>query len=344
MKTKWMLDTHGDPLGAIRKFIGVLWQAAKLEGMLVPLNGTPSDIAEVQLIKDSGQLEDVNPFKPLMTLNTASLVPQEFNKHPGSHLGAMMRPCEQRALIEMVKHNGFSPDQFLTICVDCLGTFPSEDYVWRAKRKGEAEQLTQEALQFARQGGISAYRYRSACQVCTAPEADGADINISVLGLPVRKHVLVTAGDEDTAERLRLDQITDVQADPSLIAQHERTLAKVIERNRRTYDRVLSGLADILPTNLDALIEQLETCTNCQECLDVCPICVVDRPHRAEDGKYVPEEITRWMISCSGCGVCESDCPKHLPLNAIFLHIRSQLAEMYDYSPGASLHEPLPLI
>lgn len=344
MKTQWMLDTHGDPLGTLRQFVRTVWQGADLEGMLVPLNGSPSAIAEASLIKDSGQLDDFNPFKPLMILNAASLIPKVLNTHPDSHFGAIMRPCELRALIEMVKHNGFSTDQVLTICVDCLGTFPVEDYEWRAKRKGEPENLTEEALRFARQGGIGAYRYRSACQVCTDPEARSADINIGVLGLPVRQYVLITARDEDTAVRLHLDEITDVQANPTLVAQHERLLAKLVERNRRTYERVISGLGDILPTDLDALIDQLESCENCQDCLNVCPICVIDHPRLAEDGKYVREDVTRWMISCSGCGICESACPQHLPLNAIFLHIRTQLAESHGYSPGGSPKEPLPLM
>jgi Pyruvate/2-oxoacid:ferredoxin oxidoreductase delta subunit len=244
----------------------------------------------------------------------------------------------------MVKHNGFSYDDILTICVDCLGTFSVEDYDWRAKRKGEPEKLTHEALQFARQGGIGTYRYRAACQVCTAPEARNADLNIGVLGLPVRQYILVTARDEGTARRLRLNEITDDQAAPASIAQHERLTSKVVERNRRTYERVINGLADVLPRDLEALIAQLESCANCQECLEACPICVVDRPHRAEEGVYNREDVARWMISCSGCGMCESSCPKHLPLNAIFLYIRTQLAESHSYLPGDSLQKPLPLM
>lgn len=344
MKTQWILDTHGDPLGTLRQFVSAVWQRAGLQGMLVPMNGSQNAIAEAQLIKDPGQLDDVNPFKPMMTLNTAILIPDTLNENPDLHLGAMMRPCELRALIEMVKHNGFSTDDVLTICTDCLGTFPVEDYGWRADRKGTPGKLTQEALQFARQGGISAYRYRSACQVCTAPDARSAHINIGVLGLPVREHFLVSARDEGTAERLDLDEITDDQASPVLVTQHDRMLAKIVERNRRTYERVVSGLTGVLPENLDALIEQLHSCENCQDCLDVCPICVVDHPRRAEDGKYLREDITRWMISCSGCGMCEDACPRHLPLNAIFLHIRAQLAESYGYSPGHSSQEQLPLL
>jgi len=163
------------------------------------------------------------------------------------------------------------------------------------------------------------------------------------LGLPVRQNILISARDEDTAKSLRLDEITDVQASSALVTQHDRALAKIIERNAHTYERVVSGLTGVLPVDLDALIEQLQSCKNCQDCLDVCPICVVDQPQRAEDGKYVREDVTRWMISCSGCGICEDVCPKHLPLNAIFLHIRAQLAESY-YSPGHSSHEQIPIM
>jgi formate dehydrogenase subunit beta len=342
MKTQWILDTHGDPLGTLRQFVNAVWEGAALEAMLVPLNGRQNVIAEAQLIRDSGQLDNVNPFKPLMTLNTANLIPDTIKENSGLHIGAMMRPCELRAMIEMVKHDGFSTNDVLTICADCLGTFPVEDFRWRADRKGTPGKLTQETLQFARQGGISAYRYRPACQVCPAPDARGAHINIGVLGLPVRQNILVSARDEETAERLRLDEITDDQASQALIAQHDRTLAKIVERNRQYYERLASGLSEVLPKDLDELIDQMHSCEICQNCLDVCPICVVGYPQRAEDGKYIREDVARWIISCSGCGMCEDACPKHLPLNAIFLHIRAQLAGSYDYSPGHSSQEQLP--
>ena len=66
MKTQWMLDTHGDPLGTLKQFLRTVWQGADLEGMLVPLNGSPSVVAEARLIKDFVQIDNVNPFKPLI--------------------------------------------------------------------------------------------------------------------------------------------------------------------------------------------------------------------------------------------------------------------------------------
>lgn len=343
MKTQWMLETNSDPLGVLRKFVDNVWQQSSLEGMLVSTNSTPETTIKPRLLEAPEQLNKVNPFIPLMTVNAAKLVPDLMREHPQERLGAMLRPCEMRTLIEMVKHDSFTLDDFLTICVDCLGTFPAEDFQWRVERKGNLEKLTQEALQFARLGGMVAYRYRAACQVCTSQGAHGADLNVGVLGLPVRQHLLVTSRDEATAECLHLDKIANSEANPSLVAQHERFLTKLAKRNSRIHERAINALADSLPKDVDTLVSQLESCGSCQDCLDECPVCLVDYPRRGEDGRYVRDDIARWMVSCAGCGMCEQICPKHLPLNAIFIHIRQQLAESLDYSPGYSLHEPLPL-
>ena len=168
-----------------------------------------------KLLNDA-QLEEVNPFKPLMMENASRQVPRLRAERPNARLGALLRPCEMRALIEMVKHDSFDLDGFLTVSVDCLGTFPADEYEWRAARKESNDSLTRETIQFVKQGGILAYRYRSACQMCVSPEASSADLNINVLGLPARQHILVRARDEATAERLKLDAITDGVAEPHI--------------------------------------------------------------------------------------------------------------------------------
>ena len=46
------------------------------------------------------------------------------------------------------------------------------------------------------------------------------------------------------------------------------------------WTRVDEGLGGLLPADVDAVIRQLESCGDCQNCMDVCPICSVDRPER----------------------------------------------------------------
>lgn len=356
MNDQWSLDTHGDPLGKVHSFIRQIWLEYNLDGMLVTMNGGNEAHATPHYVTDVASIDNINPFKPLMEINAARLIPGLLEDNPGVSIGALLRPCEMRALTEMTKHASFKMDHLLTISVDCLGTLPADEYQWRLERveknlpadeSSSAEnydELAHEVLKFARQGGIIPYRYRSACQVCTSPAAKQADINIHILGLPVRQQMLVSVADPQSAKTIHLEKLSDGSADKALVIQHERILSKMCERHQRTMDRVNEGLGSLLPLDVDAVIRQLESCGDCQNCMDVCPICFVDRPDRNTDGHYDRSGVMRWLVSCAGCGMCEQSCPNHLPISAIFAHIRQQLAQQWEYVPGRSLSDPLPLI
>jgi formate dehydrogenase (coenzyme F420) beta subunit len=336
MKDYWILETHGDPLGTVNKFVNTLWTNSSLDGMLVSQNALDHDDAGMRLLEHPKQFEQVNPFKPLMTFNAAKYVPQSLEAHPNARLGALLRPCEMRALTEMAKRAPINLDRLLTICIDCLGTYPADDVHWRSERKGSMEGLGYEALQFARQGGIVAYRYRSACQMCSSPDANGGDINIFVIGLPVRQYILVQPRAEAAAEKYMFHKITAGKADEELLGQRQRVIWKLAERHNRTRERVTSGLADLIPADVNALITQFQKCGDCQDCLNACPICAVDYPRREANGAYKHEDVIRWLVSCAGCGMCEQACVNHLPLSAIFGSVQKQIAETLEFQPGYS--------
>jgi formate dehydrogenase subunit beta len=343
MNTHWRIDTHGDPIGAVIKFAQTLWETHHLDGMIAPVNGSDTPQVQPKLIQDPEILQQVNPFKPVMTVNSARLVPHYLELHPSATFGVLLRPCEMRALIEMGKHDSFTLDRINTICVDCLGTLPIEDYEWRAQRKGSGDDLTQEALQFARQGGILAYRYRSACQMCSEPEARVADININVLGLPVRQHILIQTKDPEISEELHLSELTDGPAEPGLVEQHKRMIFKLAQRHRHTMERLFETLAEYLPADINTLTDQLKDCGDCRRCMDACPICSMVQPIKDSRGDYDRNQIIHWLISCVGCGMCEQACPKHLPLSATFGYIRERLSQEYNYTPGHTLELPASL-
>jgi len=313
MNTNWMIQTHGNPLGALHKFVKTLWEQAQLDAMVIPPNNGKF------VLESPDELEHVNPFQPLMKLNTARLVVDTAKKYPGKRLGAMLRPCEMRALNEMAARGAFKRDEVLAICTDCLGTFPAEEYEWRKERSSKG--LTKETLRFAPLGGISAYRYRPACQMCAEPGATEGDVNIGIFGLPVRQSMLVNAHDG----ALILESITDGVATDDLVDKREHTLAKISERHVRTRGRVLKSLDEDLPADLQELLLQFESCEDCQACMNVCPICSVDEPRKDASGKLVREDVVNWLLSCAGCGMCEQSCPQHQPLSVIFSHIREQI-------------------
>jgi formate dehydrogenase subunit beta len=313
------LNTKGDPLGTVDHFVRQVWQETGLDGMILPSDKKN----ELRLVEHPSGLGEFNPFQPLMLMNIAGLVPAMLQQHPQGRYGILLRPCELRALNEVVERKEIDSGRFLTICVDCLGTFADDEYEWRSVRKGSDAGLTKEALQFAPQGGIAAYRYRAACQMCISPGARSADVNLGVLGLPVRQSILVDC----QPDLLDWSQITDKPADPALNKKRSLMLSKLVERHTQTRDRVLSGLIEVLPANVDVLLDQFEDCGNCQTCMQACPICTASPLLRNRDGHYVRQDVINWLMDCAGCGMCEQSCPRHLPLSIIFTHVKRSLEE-----------------
>ena len=228
MNVNRIVDVHnGDTLGALRTFLAGFWDRFGADAMLAPCESPDSCAITTRLVTERNGLSSVNPFAPLMVSNAARPVKQYMEEHVTSRLIALLRPCELRVLVELLNRNGNRPSDTrpILVGVDCLGTFPAEEYEWRAEKYG-AEQVTREMLQFARQGGILPYRYRFACQMCGAPmPPEVADVTIDVLGLPAREVILITARDEAAARRLRLDQITDATAtDSQRVASAKRLL------------------------------------------------------------------------------------------------------------------------
>jgi len=342
MDTHWIIETNGDPLQSVKLFLAVVWKGFNLEKMIVPADGNLSPNALPLILENVNQLERINPFRPIMTSNTAKFIPNMVLDNPDMPLGVILRPCELRSYIEMRKHKPFPTDKLLTICVDCLGTYPIEEFQWRSSRKGSAEGLSWEALKHAKQGILVPYRFRPACQICTSPDARGANINLGIIGIPVRKYLLVNT-DQAMDNIFREENFTSFsEANQEIIEIREKMLAKITERNGRVRDRIMRGLSDVLPANIDELIDHLSDCGSCQKCILNCPICSVDLPQKANTGKYRKEDVMRWLISCSGCGMCEQVCPQDQPLVTIFGFIRDQLTESLKYVPGRSWEEALP--
>ena len=322
MNGSYFMDTHGDPLGAVQSVIATAWDQYNLDHLMVSINGS----SKMDILDSPDQLNLVNPFRPLMTKNAAKHIPNILEENPGMRFGVVLRPCEMRALTATGERNPLPPDRLLTICVDCLGTYPVDDYQWRAERKGSQERLAWESLHFARQGGIAAYRYRSACQACRTPISSGADINIGVIGLPVRQKIML-----ETSESIHAANLAgEVEQNQSLLEQREYIITKLLERGLQTRQRLIKNLDSILPGDVDALIQQFALCGECRECFDSCPLCTAEYPAKDESGHYHRRQVKEWMISCAGCGMCEQACPNHLPLVTIFNQIREQLIDLSE--------------
>ena len=53
--------------------------------------------------------------------------------------------------------------------------------------------------------------------------------------------------------------------------------------------------------------------------------------------------LSHMAISCVGCGLCTEACPNNIPVFNIFRLVGYQVQKAFDYVPGRSLEEELPL-
>ena len=333
MKTSWMLETDGDPLGAVRQFLMELWPYAGLSGMLVPVYQEDGTRVIPGLVEDPAQLGQADPFAPMISINAAQLVPELGQAHPNARLGAVLRACEARAFTTMAERKRIKADSWLVIGVDCLASFPAVDFEWRVNRAGSVERLSREALRFARLGGIASYRYRHACQMCASPAVQEADLTIELLGLPAKQTVLITAKNREVSKKLRLQELTDGSTPPALVARREATLAVLAGRRRRAFERMVQALADDAPAEVKSLLAHLASCAPCQKCLEACPVFSGDFHPTKDGGKESVQAAGQWLAACVACGMCEDACPKHLPLTVIIGRIKRAALDVAGLAP-----------
>ena len=351
MGTQWVLQTNGNPLATVRKFLGEVWLRDNLEGMLIPAYDHNLLCTQPLLLEVPSQLENADPFLPLTLVEIAGYAVQLAKQRPDAHLGIILRSCENRTLEYFLqspliaRRAGVPLSNWLIISVDCLSSYPVEDYTWRFNKSGSTEPMTHESLNFARRGGIAPYRYRPACQMCTLPAAQEADLVIGLLGLPVFEEILIITKDQATADRLDLSRITNNPASPALITRRSQMIETLNERRSNFWKRAVSELSNDMPggsrtgslgykPQVAEFIEMLRNCAPCQACLEACPI--YDSELLFRKGLYFNPEmscdegsdqitiICHWLAACISCGMCEDVCPKHKPLTAVIGRIRDK--------------------
>jgi ferredoxin len=323
MNTSWIIHTKGDPLSTTRQFLHDLWVQSDLEGILVPIYQEGGSIAPT-LLKDPEELSTADPYVSVMTMQAAHIITEISRQKPGVELAAVVRPCEARVINFLAKSGKLELDNWLLIGVDCLAPFPDEDFAWRVERIGSIERLTEQSLQFARQGGIAAYRFRDACQACTSPFPGDVDLAIGLLGLPVHQFMMITTRNMGIAERLGLRFLIDGWVWPSIMAQRFDTLEALGERRTRVREEMVDELPTKSPDNTGDLVDMLADCAPCRLCLEACPIC--SELGLANNGILAdPATAERWLAACVQCGLCEEACPKHRPLTSIIGRINRQL-------------------
>jgi len=147
----------------------------------------------------------------------------------------------------------------------------------------------------------------------------------------------------------------------------EKKVKELIELRKRKREEAQAKLKPKV-VGLDSLLDTFSKCINCHNCQSVCPICYCrqcyfesdnvklpfdDYLMRAESKgalRFLPDTLlfhigrmTHMSFSCVGCGACEDACPMSIEVAQIFIFVSDRSQQLFDYVPGKSIEEPLPL-
>jgi len=334
-----------DAVGAWRRFLLSWWELLRFDVLLTPVETTETPGVALRIIKDKAGLAAVNPFAPLMPINSAGLLNQLVMKNPNKSIAAIMRPCELRTFFELRKRQTrhTNPEKLVLIGLDCPGTYSTVEYKKLVRSRSQQE-VTRESLKDAACGGLRAQSIRTACLVCECPAPLAADLVIGTIGVPTGQLLLLICRDEATSTRLNIDKIVEGKATEYQASHREALVGAMANQHvgmRKTLTENLPGVYRF--DELGSFFAWLAGCSLCGKCLQACPLYDIEfegvasmhKDHRGERALLSElVHLSRWLASCSGCGMCAQYCLQEVPFSLLIASISHHIRQEMGYTPG----------
>ncbi|MCK5784222.1 MAG: hypothetical protein KAH06_07230 [Desulfobacterales bacterium] len=352
-KVKWV---QGKSKNGVRTFLKELLNKDKLDAILMPAKNKTGTSYAWFLMNKNGFMETADPVPPVMTIQGARVIKDLTVKgNIPKKTAVVLRPCELRATVELLKHEQVNSDNLILISFDCPGAYPLNKYIRddrQALDKAHELSLGMNKLEDA----------RSVCSICHRFTGDGADIQLGFLGAD-DDGFFVIAGTERGGELV--DDIDDSTTDN--LELRKKAVEKLKAERTEKRDQTLNDFAKNI-RGTEKFMNILSACVNCHNCSRVCPICFcrecyfdssalrngadnfIGRAKRKE-GLRMPSDrllfhlgrMNHMSISCVSCGACEDACPADIPVSMMFSLVGRDTQAIFKYEAGRDPDEELPL-
>jgi len=313
------------------------------------------------LITDPAALEEALPLFPLMPVDAARVLSRlTLLEAAAEPVAAVVRPCELRALTELMKRSQGSLDNLLLISSTCGGVYPLETGV-----NGNIAEKLPQYWDTVKKGEI-APDIRPACAGCEHFVPYNADITLALIGnKDVDKQCLIHLNTE------KAEQFADGLAGEHGQGEVESDIINGLRGKRQAKKQELfekSGIEGFDAQKGFDVQKLFGKCIGCRNCSKVCPacycrVCFFDSGGDEHDQRYYETEMEKKgyapvlpapifyqlvrlfhvSMSCIGCGLCGDVCPVNIPLWAVSLKTGEAVQKAFDYLPGRDAEEGLPV-
>ena len=351
-------------LTSLQKFFRGLLQDGNIDALLVPQHLPMKNSVMPTLVTDPEKINGVDPLAPVFPINAAKVVSKLTRRPIGSQIAVVLRPCEIRAFIELVKLKQGSMDEVLLVGTDCLGAYSNVNYARFAGNDGI--ETTVRFYQNVLSGKGTAWEdfdLSSACKACEYPVPDNADLVIGLFGVDISDHLLLkanTSRGEELLDQLALPKTKEPEARRKAI---DDLVGERIAYRDKMFEETSKATSD-----LNKLTAYLANCVNCYNCRVACPVCYCKECVFVTDVfDHEPSQYLRWAnrrgilkmpsdtvfyhitrlahmsTACIGCGQCSNACPNNIPVMEIFRTVASYTQKAFDYQAGRSVEDEPPL-
>lgn len=361
MARKVVLEVkEGDLTKTLRGFFAELLTKGNLDALLIPLE-LPSKVNVVPtLVTEVEKLECAVLPAPVMTVNAARIISDMTKLTPSSKkVGVVLRNCEIRALLELVKLRQASLENMIIFGIDCVGTYSVSEY----SKKVEKGESPGEAIINHFKKGEEDPDLRQSCKICSYPLAQNADVVIELVSHDSEKEVGINVATEKGEEGLKGIELKEDTDTEKRVKAVEEILSRQAKKREEYFEENSSRFQGI-----DNLMSIFSPCIRCYNCRTVCPACYCkecffDSPtFEMEADSYLGwaeskgavrmpsntlffhlTRMAHMATCCIGCGLCSEACPNDIPVAEAFQLAALEVQKDLDYVPGRSPDEELPL-
>ena len=349
----------GEMNAALAGLFKEMIEKGAVEAVLTPAASASKGVMQT-LISDPEKAGMADPFAPVVPVNSAKIAVSLTGKPSGRPVAMVMRSCEIRALVELVKLNQANLDDVILIGLDCLGRYENEDFL-----KIQEQGLTSESYLEGAQSGTTESNgvdIAEACKICEYPVSDNVDMRLCVLGAEPDAVYVEWVSEKGQAVCEKIGASANGSPGKRSDAVGALTKARTDARDQRFSEFREST------NNFEMLQDLLTGCINCYNCRVACPVCyckecvfVTDTFRHSGDqfigwanrdgALTMPTDTVFYHLTrlihmsalCVGCGQCSSACPNGISLMPLFRSVAEKTQARFEYHAGRSLEEEQPM-
>lgn len=310
---------------------------------------------------DVNNLDKLEVLCPAMPVQAARVISNIKFTETNLKVACIVKPCELRAVVELVKLKQIMPEKLFFISMDCGGALEPAQF----KKLNEDERDPVKVFHDA-YGEFKDFSYvtdtpRFACKICDKCVPVLSDLRLRAYGkLPYLQ--AITDKGKSFIEKNASQFAKDIN-----MSSYDAELDKILQ-NRINMRKKEKEIFKKEVNSIDSFMKELSSCIRCHNCMvncpaDYCKECIFRSPvfdHPSENYSMwlerkgtvkLPSDtllfhltrLNHMSTSCVSCGMCETACPVGIRLTRIFSFIGEETQKLFNYESGRSFEEELPV-